>query len=256
MTIKAGGTMQAVAKMDEERAIARRDDGAGALAMIERFVLDPNVDVDKLGKLLEMQERMLASRAKADFWAAFAEMQAELPEIAERGQILNRGVLQSTYAKFEDIVAVLKPILQQHGFALSFRTDFSTGCSVTAVLAHRGGHSEQTTFTAPADNSGAKNAIQGIGSAQSYGMRYTTIALLNLTTRGMDDDGGRTGRKGADAPDGFDGWLADMEALADDGTAALQAAWSRSGLDLRKHLTDTDPQRWEQIKAAAARKGN
>ena len=40
-----------------------------------------------------------------------------------------------------------------------------------------------------------KNAVQAIGSSVSYGKRYTASLLLNLTTRGEDDDGTAAGRE-------------------------------------------------------------
>ncbi len=54
-------------------------------------------------------------------------------------------------------------------------------------------------------------------------------------------------------PHGFDNWLTDLEAVADEGTAALEKAWKASQPTLRKHLTDTDKARWERMKARAAR---
>jgi len=44
-------------------------------------------------------------------------------------------------------------------------------------------------MTLPLDNSGSKNAVQAVGSSVSYGKRYVMAALLNITTRGEDDDG-------------------------------------------------------------------
>lgn len=41
----------------------------------------------------------------------------------------------------------------------------------------------------PADVSGNKNAVQAFGSSTSYGKRYVLCALLNITTRGQDDNG-------------------------------------------------------------------
>lgn len=41
----------------------------------------------------------------------------------------------------------------------------------------------------PADTSGSKNAVQAFGSSTSYGKRYVLCALLNITTRGQDDNG-------------------------------------------------------------------
>ena len=55
------------------------------------------------------------------------------------------------------------------------------------------------------------------------------------------------------APEGFDSWLLDLEAVADEGTAALEKAWKASQPYLRKHLTDTDKAKWEALKARAAK---
>src|SRR6202043_3736939 len=66
---------------------------------------------------------------------------------------------------------------------------------VTGVLSHRDGHAEETTMLLPADISGGKNPLQAIGSSTSYGKRYTAGALLNITSRGEDDDGWAGGAK-------------------------------------------------------------
>jgi len=162
--------------------------------MIERAARDPSVDIDKLERLIALQERALAQRAKTAYHAALSEMQPELPVIAERGKIdIGRGKPQS-YALWEDINEAIRPVLFKHGFALSFRIDRDAEkILVTGVLSHREGHSEQTTIPLPIDTSGSKNAVQAVGSSTSYGKRYTAGALLNLTSRGEDDDGKAAG---------------------------------------------------------------
>lgn len=164
---------------------------ASMLAVIERVAKDPNADIDKMERLLQMHERMLEREARAAYTAAMASMQPELPSIVERGAIKDRGGnVQSTYALWEDINAAIKPVLQKHGFALSFRTETAEQrITVTGVLAHRDGHQETTEITLPADTSGSKNGVQSVGSSVSYGKRYAASALLNLTTHGEDDDG-------------------------------------------------------------------
>src|SRR5690606_24552765 len=131
-----------------------------------------------------MHERMQARQAEQAFNAALSEMQDELPSIGERGNAAGRY----TYALWEDINATIKPILKRHGFALTFRTDFSDGIAVTGVLTHKDGHREETTIKLPADKSGNKNDVQAVASSVSYGKRYTAGALLNLISRGEDDD--------------------------------------------------------------------
>ena len=41
----------------------------------------------------------------------------------------------------------------------------------------------------PLDTSGSKNAVQAVGTSVSYGKRYVMCAMLNIATRGEDDDG-------------------------------------------------------------------
>jgi hypothetical protein len=161
------------------------------LSVIARAAADPNVDIDKLERLLEMQERVIARNARAAYYDALAAMQPNLPVVSERGGIKDRsGNIQSTYALWEDVNEAIRPILAEHGFALSFkvrRTD--NEIITTGVLSHREGHREETELALPTDTSGSKNAVQAVGSSTSYGKRYTAFALLNITSTGEDDDG-------------------------------------------------------------------
>lgn len=187
--------MSNVVRKDEVGPVA--SDAAAIIQVIERAATNPQVDIDKMERLIQMQERVMDRNAKSAFAAALAAMQPELPVIAERGAIdLGRGPKQR-YALWEDINDAIKPVLAKHGFALSFRTGQDEGkITVTGILTHREGHSEETTMYLPADTSGSKNAVQAVGSSTSYGKRYTATALLNLTSRGEDDDG-----KAGGAPD-------------------------------------------------------
>jgi hypothetical protein len=167
-----------------------RSEIAALIHIIDRATRDPSVDIDKLQRLMDMQERIMERNAKASFASALSCMQPELPVIIERGKIqIGTGKAQM-YALWEDINDAIKPVLAKNGFALSFRTGQQDGkIIVTGILSHRDGHSEETTMHLPVDTSGSKNAVQAVGSSTSYGKRYTASALLNLTSRGEDDDG-------------------------------------------------------------------
>lgn len=175
--------MSHLAKVDSNE-LATVSENTAMVSMFERMASDPNVDVDKLERLMLMRERAIERGAKTDYDAAMADMQPELPVIAERGDASGRY----TYAKWEDINTQIKPVLMKYGFALTFRTDFTDGIGVTGVLSHRSGHREETSIKLPADPSGNKNAVQAVASSVSYGKRYTASALLNLTSHGEDDD--------------------------------------------------------------------
>lgn len=175
----------------------------GALiSIIERAARDPSVDIDKMQRLMDMQERIMIRNARAAYAAALSAMQPELPVITRKGKIEVRkkdaagertgAVQQSTpYALWEDINEGIRPVLAKHGFALSFRVGVAQDgkLTITGILSHREGHSEETTITLQHDSTGSKNAVQAVGSSVSYGKRYTAGALLNFTSRGEDTDG-------------------------------------------------------------------
>lgn len=201
------------------------------LAMIERAARDPSVDIDKMERLFQMHERAAASRAKAAYLAALAEMQPKLPVIAklgtinknekdERGNKTGGQVAMTKYAKWEDINEAITPILGEHGFTLTHRISQPTEAriSVTAVLGHREGHTEETSMALPIDNTGAKNNVQGWGSSVSYGKRYTSTAILNLTMRGEDDDGKAAAEKAGEfvTEQQADGIRAELDELSAD----------------------------------------
>lgn len=208
---------------------------------------NPDVSVDKLERLMLMQERMLANQAKAAFDDAFAAMQAELPVIGEKGKT-DKG----TYAPLEDIVEAVRPILARHGFSLCHETTWPGGgiVKIVGVLSHRQGHERRSEFQSIADSSGSKNAIQGLGSAMSYGRRYTTNDLLNIVTRKQDDDGKKAGPT---APDDYDEWITDLTAVADNGLPELQKLWARSAKDLKEYMAKHDAALWTKLKAKAAK---
>lgn len=188
--------MNAVTKHEPEQGSVA-EYSAGLLDVIARAARDPSVDIDKMERLIAMQERVQARTAEVAFNASLAELQVNLPVIDERGGIKDRnGNVQSTYALWEDVNEAIRPHLAQHGFALRFRVDRQADqISVTGILSHRDGHNEETTLTLPTDTSGSKNAVQAVGSSTSYGKRYTAFALLNITSTGEDDDGNKAGMK-------------------------------------------------------------
>lgn len=220
-----------------------------AVAMFERLATDPNVDVTKLERLIEMQERIISHQARAAFNTAFAAMQGEIPIIAERGKT-DKGF----YATLEDIVEKVRPILQRHGFTLSHRTEWpdTKTVRVVGILRHREGHEVTSEFLSAADQSGSKNAIQALGSAVSYGRRYTAKDLLNIATRHEDDDGATAHKfEAPEAPDGYDEWTLHLSKVADGGWGKLSAEFSKGAPEYRKFLTSHDKDKWKAMRQRA-----
>ncbi|MEG5263271.1 ERF family protein [Pseudomonas sp. JDS28PS106] len=184
--------MSQVAKVEALNQVpALAAESTTILQIIQQVAMSPSADIDKMERLMAMHERFQAQQAKQQYDEALARMQEELPVIGERGGIKDKnGRIQSTYALWEDINEMIKPVLARHGFGLSFRTPRNEkGIEVEGVLSHRAGHRETTSLLLPADTSGSKNGVQAVASSVSYGKRYTAGALLNFTTTGEDDDG-------------------------------------------------------------------
>lgn len=221
--------MSAVIRQVDQLPTAQPE-GATLMAVIARAAADPQTDVEKMERLMSMYERIEARRSEAEFAEAMAVMQDKLPSIGERGDAAGRY----KFALWEDINAAIKPILSAHGFALSFRTDFTDGIAVTGVLSHRSGHSERTTIKLPADPSGNKNAVQAVASSVSYGKRYAAGALLNLTSHGEDDDAFRASQPDPADDPAFADWRASIEGCAT--KAELADAWKVMPKDAQRAL--------------------
>lgn len=158
------------------------------LALILRAASDDRVHMDKFERLLATQEKLEARAAQIAFNSAFAAAKSEFVPIV-------RNATGHNDKKFADLAAIsiVDPILGKHGLSYRFRTSQGTAISVTCILSHRDGHSEENTLSGPADKTGNKNDVQAIGSTQKYLMRYTLEGALGLATK--DDDGKAAGGK-------------------------------------------------------------
>lgn len=168
--------------------------GASLLEVISKAARDPAVDIDKMERLLAMQERVQEKAAKEAFTKAKIAMRPHLPEITMKGMIVirkdNKIIQETPFARFEDLHELVMPILSEHGFDLKFKNGLSPDgkVRVTSILCHIDGHEDETHFDLPHDSSGSKNPVQAVGSSTKYGMRYGTISILNLRVVGDDDD--------------------------------------------------------------------
>lgn len=171
------------------------------LAMIERVALDPNASIEKLEKMLDMRERLQSDAARAAFAQAFASASADFPMIPLNG----KGDKNKPYALLKDIISGVKPVLTRNGLALSFGVESTADrVTVTAKLMHIAGHVETTSIELPRDTSGSKNAVQAVGSSQTYGQRYAAQAILGLSLGDdTDDDGAAGGSVGTITADEF-----------------------------------------------------
>lgn len=152
------------------------------MSLLQSAVANGNLDLAE--KLMSLQDRWEANQARKAFDEAVSSAKAAIPPITRNAT----GHNAKKYADFAAIAKVVDPILGRFGLSYRFRTTQSDRISVTCVLSHKAGHSEETTLSGPADTSGSKNAIQAIGSTLTYLQRYSLVQMLGLAAA-ADDDG-------------------------------------------------------------------
>jgi len=151
--------------------------------------IDKGLDVESLGKLMDLQERWQANQAKKLFFEAFTNFQCKCPDIRKTKKVEFGNTLYS-YAPLADITRQIAKELEDN--KLSYRweiKDDEKSISVTCLVSHIEGHTERTTMSANPDTSGSKNPIQARGSAIEYMKRYTLIGALGISTADSDIDG-------------------------------------------------------------------
>lgn len=158
-------------------------------AQLLTLAVDKDLDIEKLGKLMQLQKEWSADQARRAFFEAMTNFQSEVPEIRKSKKV-SFGETKYDYAPLADITRQIKDKCKEHG--LSYRweiADTKEEISVTCLITHLDGHSEQTKMTAPPDTSGKKSTIQSRGSTIEYLKRYTLIGALGLSTTDSDVDG-------------------------------------------------------------------
>lgn len=152
--------------------------------------------VEKIEKLLELKERYEAQEARKAYTAAMAEFKRNAPVIFKDKQVNyeNRDGTMTRYnhATLGAIALVIAESLGKFGLSHRWETEQEGAeITVTCIVTHELGHSEQTVLSAAPDTSGGKNSIQAVGSTNTYLQRYTLLAATGLAALegiGSDDD--------------------------------------------------------------------
>lgn len=152
--------------------------------------IEKGLDVEKLGKLLELQERWETKESRKLFFSSLSKFQFEVPEIKKSKAVsFGAGKTSYKYAQLSDIDEAIKEPLSKNGLSKTFHiNEEGNKIHVTCKISHISGYSELTTMSGNADNTGSKNAIQASGSTITYLQRYTLIGALGLTTADEDND--------------------------------------------------------------------
>ena len=163
------------------------------LATIQSAALNPDVDVEKMKALLDMQERIIDKNAGVAFNQAMMGVQREMAPIPKTSW---NDQTKSWYAKAESIDKVLTQIYTSHGFCLMFGTADSPHegyMRITCDVGHQQGHVKPFFYDLPPDDAGIKGSVNktkvhAAASTVTYGQRYLKTMIFNITF-GVDNDG-------------------------------------------------------------------
>lgn len=197
--------------------------------------------VKKLAEVMQAVERV-PKRGRNEFhkydYATEADIVAVVRlELARRGVMLFPAIVGESRVPVGDKGSVLT--------ALDMEFEFVDGVTGETIKKSWKGY-------------GTDKEDKGGYKAMTGGEKYFLLKTFLMPTGDDPEADEKPSRRDRAAtptpvtPPGFDGWLADMEATASEGPAALKAAWTASPLHLRAYLTTTDPQRWERVKTKAS----
>lgn len=230
--------MNAVIEHNTTDVVEKQTAPVTPMEMLDRAVSN-GASVETLERLMNLQERWEANQARKAFDDAMAAAKAEIPTIRKGKTVdftTSKGRTNYDYEDLAIIMQTVGPILSKNGLSVRYRTlnEPNQPISVTCIISHRQGHSEENTLMAGRDESGNKNSIQSIGSTVTYLQRYTLKAGLGLAAA-SDDDGGK----------------ADDEPINKDQVQVILALINETDSDIAKFCKYMEVQSVPEIQASA-----
>ena len=134
-----------------------------------------------------------ARKTTANIYADLVELQKAIPTIAKTSK-----AVYGNYANFDDIIKIVRPLLNEHNFVLIQKTQTQQGDQFTSIgieteLLHVSGEKiTSDPFIVPLQAEKGKSLAQTAGSILTYAKRYSLCALLGIAT-GDDTDGNYNG---------------------------------------------------------------
>lgn len=224
---------QALVQHNQDEVVTNGNDAMTAI--FERAAFDIEFPLDRLEKMMEMQERWQANQSEKEFNEALAAAQSEMPVVLKNQE---NSMTRSTYADLAAINKAIAPVYSAHGFSVSFNTfeaKMQNCYGVSCELCHRSGHRRKFQAEIPPDNVGIKGntnktSIHAFGSTMSYAKRYLLTMIFNIATEDPDGSINQEADKGG-VTQGNDG--RSLEQQTHDVIEALRTATSPEQLNER-----------------------
>ena len=144
-------------------------------------------DLEKIEKLMELERRWKADQAREAYFVALAEFKKEQITVTKDKK---NDQYNSMYTTIGNLVNTVNAAMAPFGLNARWSIDQSELITVTCILSHTLGHSEQVSMSGPPDESGSKNCLQQIKSTITYLESTTFQAVTGVVSRDtLDDDG-------------------------------------------------------------------
>jgi len=181
-------TELALEQTEETNKITNIDSSVVTPMSMLQSARSQGASLEQMQQLMEMQFKWEENEARKAYFKAVAEFKLEQINVSKDKKNSQYG---SRYTGKGNLVNTVNPILAKYGLSANWNIDQSAGITVTCVLSHSQGHSEQVTMSAPPDKSGAKNPIQEIKSTKTYLEIATYESVTGVAS--FDDPGDNDG---------------------------------------------------------------
>jgi len=158
-----------------------------------RYAIDHVVDIDKLGRLMDLVERRQKRLEKIAFTQSMVRFHQEpdikilKKEIAQYG-LKTGGQMSYRFSKLDQVVDVIGPKLAKWGVTRSWQPDYKENgelSAVTCILEHVAGGGKETRLAAAPDFSGGKQLNHANAAGITFWERYSLLCATGCATADM-----------------------------------------------------------------------
>ena len=163
---------------------------------LDKLLADPSqlkdYPIETVERLFSMHKELQAEASRRAFNEAFNRVQQRMTPVVKKGRNKQTG---SSYARAQEVVEMVHPILVEEGFSRSLSMDECPADDhnrYVLILRHNGGHLERHWMDAPIDDKGMagktnKTRLHGTASSYTYCQNQLLCKVLGVPL--VDDDG-------------------------------------------------------------------
>ena len=165
-------------------------------AQMLSVAVQQDAPVEKIEKLMDLQQRWEANEARKAFEVAMVAFSARVPTIVKTRVVdftTSKGRTHYTHAGLPETVEQIQDLMAECQLSRRWKDEDPKkpgNIRIRCIVSHVLGHSESFAAEAPPDQSGNKNDAQAVASIITYLRRTTLFAVLGLVANDeVDDDG-------------------------------------------------------------------